>query len=41
MVIPLAYHYLNDDKIQLLYDATSKEIIGEKKVTVRGNVREQ
>ena len=39
MVIPLAYHYLNDDKIQLLYDATSKEIIGEKKVTVRGNVK--
>lgn len=39
MVIPLPYHYLNDDKIQLLYDATSKEIIGEKKVTVRGNVK--
>ncbi len=39
MVIPLAYMYLNDDKIQLLYDATSKEIIGEKKVTIRENIK--
>jgi hypothetical protein len=38
MVIPLSYLYLNDDKIQLLYDATSKEITGERKVTVKTNL---
>jgi len=39
MLIPLTYLYLNDDKIQVLYDATSNEIIGEKKVTKKGNVK--
>jgi len=38
MVIPLSYIYLNNDKIQLLYDATSKDITGDKKVTVKTNL---